>query len=333
MNIVFAVLDQEIKSLGRDALINSSASKYKKAEKDDWKALEMPEKHDVFSFNRQFSDSQMESLRFGNIPQEMEDKWFWYMVGNKLYAHRSWTGLCIFIIEFGSDGHHVVTVNRNPEQYSCTSVDEDCEKINKLLDWWTQPAYDHYGEWLAETVDTLKKAGKIKDKLDMAGKEVDAVFFHKPEEPNGFLSNWFISPFDLNGIHFSSAEQFIMYRKCMLFGDESSAKAVLATDDPATQQDIGRKAKGYIGTVWSGARQMVAFEGLLAKFSQNEDLKNKLIDTDDAVLVECAGSDKIWACGIRLDDERRFNASEWIGQNILGYTLMTVRDFIRKESK
>lgn len=29
----------------------------------------------------------------------MEDKWFSYMDENTLYAHRSWTGYCIYIIE------------------------------------------------------------------------------------------------------------------------------------------------------------------------------------------------------------------------------------------
>ena len=42
---------------------------------------------------------------------------------------------------------------------------------------------------------------------------------------------------------------------------------------------------------------MIAYEVLLAKFTQNEDLKKKLLETGDAYLVECAGSDKIWACG------------------------------------
>ena len=86
-----------------------------------------------------------------------------------------------------------------------------------------------------------------------------------------------------------------MYRKCTIFGDEESAKAVLATDDTAKQQAIGRKASGYIGSVWAGMRQMVVFRGLMAKFGQNEDLKQKLLETGDAWLVECAGSDKIWA--------------------------------------
>ena len=47
--------------------------------------------------------------------------------------------------------------------------------------------------------------------LLISGQQVDAVFFHLPEEPYGFLSNWYLSPFDLDGVHYTSMEQYIMY--------------------------------------------------------------------------------------------------------------------------
>ncbi len=329
INIVFAVLTDEMLSMGIEELRHGEASIYKIAEKSDWTTSDMPEKNDSFILERIFTPQQMKSLCHGNIPQEMEDKWFWYVADDTLFAHRSWTGICVYRIDFMPDNKHVVTVNRDPEQYGCTSIDEDREKINKLLDWWTKPKYDYYNEWLSETYDTLKKSGKIFDNLKIAGQECYAVFFHKPDEENGYLSNWYPARFELDGISFSSTEQYIMYRKCMIFGDEKAAKAVLETDDPSTQQNIGKKAKGYIGTVWSGIRQMVAYEGLLAKFSQNDALRQKLLDTGDAYLVECARSDKIWACGIRIDDDRRFDASKWDGQNILGFALMQVRKALR----
>ena len=66
-------------------------------------------------------------------------------------------------IDFKEDGKHVVTVNRDPGQYGCTSIEEDKETLNKLLDWWTRKPYDHYNEWLSETYDALEKAGREKD--------------------------------------------------------------------------------------------------------------------------------------------------------------------------
>lgn len=105
---------------------------------DWWKTLDMPEKHEVFTFKRTFSPEQMEKLKKGHIPEEMEDKWFWYMEGNTLYAHRSWTGFCIYIISFSEDGNHTVTVNRELSQYKETIIEKDEKLINNLLDWWLE---------------------------------------------------------------------------------------------------------------------------------------------------------------------------------------------------
>lgn len=49
------------------------------ATRDDWNIKEMPEKRDTFTLERAFTEEQIVALRRGNIPQEMEDKWFWYM--------------------------------------------------------------------------------------------------------------------------------------------------------------------------------------------------------------------------------------------------------------
>ncbi len=159
----------------------------------------------------------------------------------------------------------------------------------------------------------------------------EAVFFHRPEEPSGFLCNWFPSSFRIGNLEFSSAEQFLMFKKCILFGDRASAKAVMNTNNPREQQKIGRNVSGYIPKVWDGARQTIVLQGLLAKFTQNKELKQLLLDTGDAWLVECAGSDEIWACGIRLYDDRRTYADQWTGRNILGFALMEARRQIRSQ--
>ena len=66
-----------------------------------------------------------------------------------------------------------------------------------------------------ETVESISDmmGMPVMDKLFIAGRKVDAVYFHLPEEPFGFLSNWYISPFELDEIKFSSMEQYIMYSK------------------------------------------------------------------------------------------------------------------------
>ena len=165
MEIVFAILSDDIIKVGQQMLLEYGSA-YKIAERYDWKSTEMPSKHDTFVLHRPLNPQQMKALRRGNIPKQMEDKWFWFMEGDTLFAHRSWTGYCIYRIDFKPDGNHIVTVNRDPEQYNSTSVSEDAESLNKLLNWWTHDTYDYYGEWLEETVDELEKAGKITDGVE-----------------------------------------------------------------------------------------------------------------------------------------------------------------------
>lgn len=329
IEVILTIPDEETCRQAYYAL-EDQAREYVAAGRDNWKIKPMPDKKKIFSFERPFTKEEMQILKRGHVPRKMEDKWFWYMDGNTLYAHRSWTGFCIYIVNFGPRDMLEITVNNDPKQYSTSDEYDEIRAFNRLLNWWTGSNYDYYGEWLMETSDAILKTKLSGKTLIMNGDEVDAVFFHKPEEPEGFLSNWYPAKFEIDGFQFTSSEQYIMYKKCMIFGDKISAKKVLATDDPAEQQKIGRNASGYISDIWAGCRQMVAYEGLMAKFSQNKGLRVRLLGTNDAVLVECAGSDKVWACGLRLDDIRRYIAKEWTGTNILGFTLMAVRSCLRE---
>ena len=169
--------------------------------------------------------------------------------------------------------------------------------------------------------------------LTLSSRQVPAVFFHDPAKEYGFLSNWYLSPFDLDGMHFTSLEQYIMYRKCMLFREGDLARMVLATNDPGTQQLIGRSIPSYLHKVWDGARQMVLYRGLMAKFGQNEKLRKMLLDTGDAFLVEAARSDAVWSCHLSVDDPNRLDASKWSGSNLLGFALMEVREALRRAEK
>ena len=152
------------------------------------------------------------------------------------------------------------------------------------------------------------------------------ICFHNPNEENGYLSNWYPSPFKASDVEFSSMEQFIMYRKAGCFCDEVIAKKILSTDDVAEIKSLGREVSNYDEHVWNGVRQIVVYEGLMAKFSQNHDLKDRLKDTGGAVLAECAVKDLIWGTGLSMKDPDRFDMAKWRGQNLLGYTLMMVRE-------
>ena len=130
----------------------------------------------------------------------------------------------------------------------------------------------------------------------------------------------------MNDVDFSSMEQYMMYKKAVCFGDKDMANKILATDDVAEIKAFGRLVANYNESYWNGVRQIVVFEGLTAKFSQNEDLKTKLKATDNSILAECAVKDRIWGIGLSMNDPDRLKIDKWKGQNLLGYALMMVRE-------
>lgn len=156
------------------------------------------------------------------------------------------------------------------------------------------------------------------------------ICFHNPDEENGYLSNWAVSEFTVNGITFSSMEQYMMYQKAVCFKDKEIAGEILATTDVAVIKALGRQVKGYNDSYWNGVRQLLVYEGLKEKFAQNEDLKKQLLDTEDNILAECAVNDRIWGIGLSMKDLNRFEPEQWRGQNLLGYALMVVRERMKE---
>ncbi|WP_286081531.1 NADAR family protein [Parablautia intestinalis] len=155
------------------------------------------------------------------------------------------------------------------------------------------------------------------------------ICFHNPDEEYGYLSTWYPSCFKTDGIVFSYMEQFMMYHKAICFYDNNIAVKILETNDTARIKDLGRRVSGYDENHWNGVRQLVVYEGLLAKFSQNMKLKEQLKATGNAVLAECAVKDRIWGIGLSMNDQDRLDRAKWKGQNLLGYALMMVRDRLR----
>lgn len=159
---------------------------------------------------------------------------------------------------------------------------------------------------------------------------MEIICFHNPDEENGYLSNWFLSSFSIDNIEFSSVEQYMMYQKAVAFSDAAAKSQIMATNDVAVIKSLGRAVSNYDDNVWNEKREKVVFDGLMAKFSQNSELKKKLLDTGDSVLAECAVKDMIWGIGLSMKDPNRFDKTKWRGRNLLGIALMKVREALRK---
>jgi ribA/ribD-fused uncharacterized protein len=167
-------------------------------------------------------------------------------------------------------------------------------------------------------------------RAEHSGVPMKFVFFWGAESRGGVgaecLSQWYPSPFDVEGTTYATAEHFMMAGKARLFGDEKAAERVLAARTPAEAKNLGRQVRGFDSAVWDAHRVAIVVAGNVAKFDADPALRDYLLGTGERVLVEASPLDRIWGIGLRGDDERARTPSTWRGLNLLGFALMTARD-------
>lgn len=155
------------------------------------------------------------------------------------------------------------------------------------------------------------------------------VRFYTEDGENGYLSNWYTAPFTYAGKEYFCAEQYMMEQKAVAFGDEETAKKIMEAKDPGKAKSLGREVHPFNKTLWEEIRVQIMRRGIRAKFQQNPELLVNLLGTGNALLAECSASDTVWGVGLSLDDPASEDPRNWKGHNLLGRTLMLVRDDLR----
>ncbi|MFE2586446.1 NADAR family protein [Streptomyces sp. NPDC059378] len=158
---------------------------------------------------------------------------------------------------------------------------------------------------------------------------------HRPR-PDGklgtsCLSQWWPSPFVVEGVAYATAEHWMMAGKARLFGDPEAERLVLAAGHPAQAKKAGRLVRGFDETVWERERFRIVVEGSVHKFGSDPGLRHFLLGTGDRVLVEASPVDRIWGIGLAADDEAAADPRRWRGPNLLGFALMEARERIRAQ--
>lgn len=161
----------------------------------------------------------------------------------------------------------------------------------------------------------------------------DAVYFSKSSSP---LSIWFKSNFTKDGVTFNTVEQYMSYEKARIFNDQKIMQKVLTTDDPKEQKHLGRQVDDYDKDRWNRMCEWIAYDGNMAKFSQNYMLKRYLEKTEGKDIVYVSPFDKIWGNGLsqlKKDgtfNEQNLNSDNWNGPNLMGKVLVDVREKIKE---
>jgi ribA/ribD-fused uncharacterized protein len=157
------------------------------------------------------------------------------------------------------------------------------------------------------------------------------LFYHGP------LSNWYYSPFTVDGIHYNCGEQWMMAAKARVFGDMDTLAKILACDGPwngtqenfnqypRAQKSLGREVKNFNPVVWDDVCRPMVLVGLMEKFRQNPRYLGLLADTIGTTLVEASPIDPIWGVGLYQTDPNIWAEDLWQGKNYLGCVLTQAR--------
>ncbi|MEU9989425.1 NADAR family protein [Streptomyces sp. NPDC048045] len=168
-----------------------------------------------------------------------------------------------------------------------------------------------------------------------AGSRVRYLHFwgHRPR-PDGrigasCLSQWWPSPFVVDGVRYATAEHWMMAGKARLFEDAEAERRVLAAEHPAEAKKAGRLVRDFDEAAWERERFRIVAEGSVHKFASDDALRAFLLGTGDRVLVEASPVDRVWGIGLAADDEAAAHPERWRGPNLLGFALMEARERLR----
>lgn len=137
-----------------------------------------------------------------------------------------------------------------------------------------------------------------------------SIYFYSNKN-HAFLSNFYPSPFVLDGRKWPTVEHYFQAQKTLSLKEQERIRQLKS---PFLAKKVGRKVP--LRKDWEIIKEKVMKKALYAKFTQNKDLKNKLLDTQDKVLHEDSPYDFYW--GVK-------------GQDRLGKLLMKLRSFLREE--
>lgn len=144
------------------------------------------------------------------------------------------------------------------------------------------------------------------------------------------MSQWYDVEFEVAGVKYHTAEQYMMAQKALLFDDKQVFDQIMLADNPRDYKALGRKIRKFDSKIWDARKYDIVVEGNKAKFSQNDDLKEYLLSTGDAILVEASPYDRIWGIGLYPGQAAKGSIDQWRGLNLLGAALMEVRDWLRE---
>lgn len=130
-----------------------------------------------------------------------------------------------------------------------------------------------------------------------------------------FLSNFYAVPVKYKNITYQNSEAAFQAQKCMTEEEKRSFEHI----DPAEAKKLGRRVQ--MRPDWNDIKFEEMHAIVKAKFEQNPEILQKLLETEDAYIQE----ENTWG-------DRIWGTVHGAGQNLLGKILMLVREELKNQN-
>ena len=148
---------------------------------------------------------------------------------------------------------------------------------------------------------------------------LEDIYFYSTKPEHREFSNFHEASFTLDDKEWPTVEHYFQAAKFQ--ANPEYQEKIRRAASPAAAKKLGASKAVPIRSNWDTFRIEVMRKAVEAKFSQNEDLKEKLLETGNRNLVEASPTDTFWGIGKSKK-----------GQNMLGKLLMELRGKLSAES-
>jgi len=138
-----------------------------------------------------------------------------------------------------------------------------------------------------------------------------AINFYRVGEAFGEFSNFAPYPIRLKERTWPTSEHYFQAQK---FAGTPDEEAVRSCKTAMAAAKMGRERSRPLRPDWETVKNGVMHEAVLAKFEQHAKLRDLLLSTGDALIIEHTRNDPYWGDG-----------GDGSGRNMLGHILMKVR--------
>lgn len=143
----------------------------------------------------------------------------------------------------------------------------------------------------------------------------EVINFYRVSDDHGCFSNFAPYPIELDGKRWPTSEHYFQAQK---FEDSQHQESIRLEKSPMIAARMGRDRKKRLRTDWESVKVSLMQKAVRAKFTQHDEIRETLLSTGDAMIVEHTENDAYWGDG-----------GDGSGKNMLGKILMEVREELK----